>query len=168
MTLTPRFRDVGADTLLICRTNQRVLWTDASFKNGISGWAVVEEETCLHYDWERGLTSNLAEGVAIRDALRILQGGSGIVLTDSSSWSRALNGEGNMKGGAANRVMEECRSMLHPSLAVRWVPSHTKHLTGNILADQYAKHARVHQESINQSSISVPPMSSEEVALVIQ
>lgn len=122
----------------------RVLWTDASYNHGISGWAVVEDDMCILQDWRRGLTSNLAEGIAIRDALHILGDNQGAVLTDSMCWSEALAGRRRIKGRAPNTILEECSVLLRENRSrVYWVPSHTQVLHGNILADQCAKEARV-------------------------
>lgn len=120
----------------------RVLYTDGSHNHGVSGWAIVEDMECIYQNWGRGLTSNIAEGLAILQALKIVQGDKALILSDSLAWVKALTDLKPIKGKGAKEIYEQAAPLLHPNIQLRWVPSHTDYLPGNELADEYASQAR--------------------------
>lgn len=126
--------------------NSRTLYTDGSYDNGVAGWAVVEGETCIYQDWGLGIHSNLAEGLGILSALKILDGESGVIYSDSLCWVNAVNKRGKMKGEKSKVVLNESLDLLSSDIEVIWVPGHLG-IPGNELVDSYAKEARTSKVS---------------------
>lgn len=141
MTLTPQYTDLD-QRKQVRRYGERVLYTDGSYGQGVSGWAVVENGECVHQDWARGLTSNLAEGMAILAALGLVQGGSALILSDSQGWVSALTNNKPIRGKGAKEIHEQAMELLHPLVSIQWIPAHTGNIPGNELADSMAKMAR--------------------------
>lgn len=143
MSLVPRFVEAGSEFKSVQRYKSRVLYTDGSYDHGVAGWAVVEGTECIHQDWGRGITSNMAEGQAILAALRIAQGRPATILTDSRSWVTAITQSRRVKGKGAKDILEASLDLYHPHIELAWVPSHTGMIVGNELADSYAREARL-------------------------
>lgn len=121
----------------------RVLYTDGSYDQGVAGWAVVEDGSILLQDWSRGLTSNLAEGYAVLEAVKILGSRSyGTIVTDSMVWADCVNRRRTMKGKAHKVILEELYDRIHDGISIRWIAGHSGEY-GNELADMYAKQARL-------------------------
>lgn len=143
MTLIPQYHIVDHNKTYVRRLGMRILFTDGSYDNGVSGWAVVEEEDCISQGWRRGGTSNLAEGEAILAALRAVGDSPALIFTDALAWVRAFNREGSFKKAEAKEVLSHALDIYHPTKhTVEWIPSHTGRILGNELADSYAKQAR--------------------------
>lgn len=139
--LWPKYMDLPTPTLT--HLGERILYTDGSYNHGVSGWAVVESGICILQDWSRGLTSNLAEGMAIQAALELVVEGPALILSDSLAWVQALSVKGRMRGKPSKEVYTNCKDMLRPEVKLQWIPSHTDRFPGNALADEWARDARV-------------------------
>lgn len=141
--LWPKYADLPNPSAL--RLGERFLYTDGSYNHGVSGWAVVELGVCILQDWSRGLTSNLAEGMAIQAALELLPTGPATIRSDSLAWVQALTVKGRMRGKPSKEVYSNCKDMLRPDIKLQWVPSHTGRYQGNELADEWARDARLNK-----------------------
>ena len=145
MSLIPRYVSLG-NAQVVLKESMRVLYTDGSYDHGVAGWAVVENDACIHQGWKRGTTSNMAEGEAILAALKIIGLGTAIIISDSLSWVTALSEGRSIKGKGAGEILSRSRALIHPGIKLHWVPSHTG-LEGNELADSYAREARLLRSS---------------------
>lgn len=139
MTLTPQFIVDG----VVKRLHSRSLFCDASHNQGVSGWAVVEGEECIHQDWAKGITSNLAEGMAVLDSIKLVGPDTATIFSDSMAWVSAVGNRKSIRGKGAREVFDEIMDHRHKGISLQWVPSHTGHILGNELADSYAKMARM-------------------------
>ena len=147
MTLVPRFIEAGLSFRAVQRYQSRTLYTDGSYDNGVAGWAVVEDGECIHQDWGRGVTSNMAEGHALVAALRLVQGVPATILTDSQGWVAAITQSKRAKGKGAKEILDEALNLFHSQIELVWVPAHTGVIAGNELADSYAKEARLNKRT---------------------
>lgn len=149
--LWPKYTDLP--TPLPTRLGERILFTDGSYNHGVSGWAVVENGKCILQDWSRGLTSNLAEGMAIQAALELVTEGPALILSDSLAWVQALSVKGRMRGKPSKEVYNSCKEMLRPEVQLEWVPSHTGKVVGNEIADEWARDARMNKVTMRLKPI---------------
>ena len=123
------------------------VYTDASYDHGVAGWAVVRDGECILQDWSRGLTSNLAEGRAILDALKLLKKTSMNIeiRSDSSSWVSSLNTRKPVRGRANRTIYDEAVSLLRPNILLNWIPGHRDEYPEHIFCDELAGQARIHK-----------------------
>lgn len=142
MTLLPQYIDLGNNRQEVVRFGRRVLYTDGSYDNGVAGWAVVENDACIHADWGRGMTSNMAEGMAILSALRLVGKSPALILSDSLSWVTMFTRRKPAKGKGTRDIFKQAEEFLSPLVSFEWVPGHSS-IEGNELANAYAVDARV-------------------------
>lgn len=141
MTLLPQYVDLGRNRREVLRYGRRVLYTDGSYDNGVAGWAVVEDNECIHADWGRGMTSNMAEGMAILSALRLVRDSSALILSDSMSWVTMLTNRRPTRGKGTKDIFSQAEEFLSPLVQFEWVPGHSN-ISGNEIADSYATNVR--------------------------
>lgn len=142
MTLIPQYVSSGATKHAVMRLGMRVLYSDGSYDHGIAGWAVVEGDECLFQDWGFGVTSNMAEGMAVLEALKIAQGQPAVIMSDSMAWVNSLNRKKPLKGKGSHSIFEEAVQLYTKDISLQWIPGHTDMIQGNQLADEYARQAR--------------------------
>lgn len=119
----------------------RVLYTDGSYDNGVAGWAVVENDECIHADWKQGITSNMAEGMGILSALRLVGNVPALIVSDSLSWVTMLTNRKAAKGKGTKDIFRQAEEFLSPLVSFEWVPGHSD-IPGNELANAYAQSVR--------------------------
>lgn len=142
MTLTPQYVKATEAYNIVRRLGRRIMYADGSYNQGVSGWAVVENNELIYQNWSRGLTSNLAEGMAILEAFRIMDPTEfGIIVTDSRTWAECINGRKTMKGKETKEILQEIYSFFPTNIHIVWTKGHSGEV-GNELADMYAKQAR--------------------------
>ena len=141
MTLIPQYLDLGRDRFEVKRFGRRVLYTDGSYDHGVAGWAVVENNECIHADWARGITSNMAEGMGILAALRLVKNSPALILSDSLSWVTMLTNRRPSKGKGTKDIFRQAEEFLSPLVEFEWVPGHSD-VAGNELANSYAQDVR--------------------------
>lgn len=140
MSLTPQLGVNGE----VRRLFERTLYCDASHHQGAAGWAVVENEECVFQDWARGITSNLAEGMAVLEAyIHVRDSPSATIYTDSLSWASAVDRRRSIRGKESRNIFDQIMDIDRPGIRLRWIPGHTGLIKGNELADHYAKMARI-------------------------
>lgn len=139
MSLIPRYHEV-TNEIEIWRT--RTLYTDGSYDHGVAGWAVVENGECIFSDWGRGVTSNMAEGYAIIEALRIVGDARATIISDSQAWVNAITHTKRLRGKGSRMILDEALNLINPKINLRWIPSHSGY-HGNELADSHAREARL-------------------------
>lgn len=143
--LKPRYCNTSNKVI---RLNPRTLYTDGSYLNGVAGWAVVEDGKCVYSNWRRGVSSNLAEGYAIVEAMRIIGDSTALIVSDSLAWVNAISKRRRIRGKGAKEILDEARELYHSGIDLQWIPSHTGLVPGNDLADAHACYARMKQEQL--------------------